>query len=200
MSRQRSDRASSAGEADERDRGGTDTAPRSRRSGSGTSDARRSSPTCCAASPSCRRRSAAPSAAPPTRPAGRSRRAIDARAAQRSRPRARCSARAGPGRRHAARPTRPPPVGRLHLITRTRQEIEDVFIGLGYRSRRAPRSSASTTTSTRSTSRRRTRPAETDTFYIEPAHDMFDPRRCCCASTPRRCRSARWRASRLRST
>ena len=69
-----------------------------------------------------------------------------------------------------------PAVGRLHLITRTRREIEDVFIGLGSTSPRVPRS-------------RRvyynfdalnflpTHPIrlETDTFYIKPADDLFDP-------------------------
>ena len=37
----------------------------------------------------------------------------------------------GARRRHA--PRRPAPRGRLHLITQIRREVEDVFLGLGYR-------------------------------------------------------------------
>ena len=40
----------------------------------------------------------------------------------------------------------------------------------------------------------------TDTFYVKPVDDIFDPETCCCACTPRRSRSARWSASRRRST
>ena len=61
----------------------------------------------------------------------------------------------GPGRHHA--PGDPlPALGRLHLITQTRREIEDVFIGLGFNVAEGPRSRPSTTTSTRSTSTSRT--------------------------------------------
>ena len=84
-----------------------------------------------------RPRSAAPSAAPPTRRAGR------------SRPR---SSRGGPSssapsstQRLAADvvdvtlPGSPAvPVGRLHLLTATRREIEDVFLGLGFRVAEGP--------------------------------------------------------------
>ena len=67
---------------------------------------------------------------------------------------------------------------------------------------RAPRSRPSTTTSTRSTTPS-THPSRlmTDTFYIKPVDGHLRSRdACCCACTPRRCRCARWRASRRRST
>jgi phenylalanyl-tRNA synthetase alpha chain len=67
-------------------------------------------------------------------------------------------------------------VGHLHVITRTRQEIEDVFIGLGYRIEEGPEVERvyynfdalnfSPTHPSRLT---------TDTFYIEPNHDVLDP-------------------------
>jgi phenylalanyl-tRNA synthetase alpha chain len=69
-----------------------------------------------------------------------------------------------------------PAVGRLHLITRTRREIEDVFVGLGYSVAEGPEVervyynfdalNVSPTHPSRLT---------TDTFYVEPAPDIFDP-------------------------
>jgi phenylalanyl-tRNA synthetase alpha chain len=69
-----------------------------------------------------------------------------------------------------------PEIGRLHLITRTRREIEDVFIGLGFRVADGPEVervyynfdalNVSPTHPSRLTS---------DTFYVEPAPDIFDP-------------------------
>ena len=50
-----------------------------------------------------------------------------------------------------------PTIGRLHLMTKTQREIEDVFIGLGFSIAEGPRSRPSITTSTRSTSRPRIR-------------------------------------------
>ena len=41
-------------------------------------------------------------------------------------------------RRHAARARRPSPVGRLHVITAMRREIEDIFLGLGFRVAEGP--------------------------------------------------------------
>jgi phenylalanyl-tRNA synthetase alpha chain len=67
-------------------------------------------------------------------------------------------------------------VGRLHLITRTRRDIEDVFIGLGYRIVEGPEVELvyynfdALNVSPTHPSR-----LETDTFYIEPAEDLFDP-------------------------
>ncbi|HWD65182.1 MAG TPA: phenylalanine--tRNA ligase subunit alpha [Solirubrobacteraceae bacterium] len=69
-----------------------------------------------------------------------------------------------------------PELGRLHLITRTRREIEDVFIGLGFRIAEGPEVervyynfdalNVSPTHPSRLLS---------DTFYVEPAPDIFDP-------------------------
>ena len=61
------------------------------------------------------------------------------------------------------------PAGHVHLITQTRRDIEDVFLGLGFQvAELTPRSSSSNTTSTPST-RTSTHPsrARTDTFYID---------------------------------
>jgi phenylalanyl-tRNA synthetase alpha chain len=67
-------------------------------------------------------------------------------------------------------------LGRLHLITRTRREIEDVFIGLGFRIAEGPEVervyynfdalNVSPTHPSRLMS---------DTFYVAPAPDIFDP-------------------------
>jgi phenylalanyl-tRNA synthetase alpha chain len=67
-------------------------------------------------------------------------------------------------------------VGHLHLITRTRQEIEDVFIGLGYRIEEGPEVER-VYYNFDALNFLPTHPSrlETDTFYIEPAHDLFDP-------------------------
>ncbi len=69
-----------------------------------------------------------------------------------------------------------PALGRLHLITRTRREIEDVFIGLGFRIAEGPEVervyynfdalNVSPTHPSRLMS---------DTFYVDPAPDIFDP-------------------------
>ena len=109
---------------------------------------------------------------------------------------------AGPHRRHAARrpaagdrapaPDDPAPGARSRTCSS----------GWASTSPRAPRSRPSTTTSTRSTTRA-THPSRllTDTFYVKPrGATSSTPTRRCCASTPRRCRSGRWRASRRRST
>ncbi len=74
-------------------------------------------------------------------------------------------------------PADPLPVqGRLHLLTRTWREIEDVFIGLGFKVAEGPEVervyynfdalNVAPTHPSRLT---------TDTFYIEPAPDIFDP-------------------------
>ena len=69
-----------------------------------------------------------------------------------------------------------PQIGRLHLITRTQREIEDVFVGLGFSVAEGPEVERvyynfdalnfSPTHPSRLT---------TDTFYIDPAQDIFDP-------------------------
>ncbi len=69
-----------------------------------------------------------------------------------------------------------PQIGHLHLITRTRREIEDVFIGLGFRVAEGPEVERvyynfdALNVSPTHPSR-----LMTDTFYIEPADDIFDP-------------------------
>ena len=67
-------------------------------------------------------------------------------------------------------------VGHLHLITRTRQEIEDVFVGLGYRIEDGPEVET-VYYNFDALNFLPTHPSrlETDTFYIEPARDLFDP-------------------------
>jgi phenylalanyl-tRNA synthetase alpha chain len=69
-----------------------------------------------------------------------------------------------------------PQIGRLHLITRTQREIEDVFVGLGFSVAEGPEVERvyynfdalnfSPTHPSRLT---------TDTFYLAPAQDIFDP-------------------------
>ncbi len=69
-----------------------------------------------------------------------------------------------------------PPPGGLHLITQTRREIEDVFIGLGFNVLEGPEvervyynfDALNTPV---------THPSRllTDTFYIKPVPDLFDP-------------------------
>ena len=107
------------------------TRARSRSCASGSSAARPSCPTCCAASPSCRPRSAAPSASA----ANEARQAIT-RSIEESQARlaeAELEQRLARDRVDVTLPGTPPqPVGRLHLLTATRREIEDVFLGLGF--------------------------------------------------------------------
>jgi phenylalanyl-tRNA synthetase alpha chain len=69
-----------------------------------------------------------------------------------------------------------PAVGRLHLITATRREIEDVFIGLGFNVAEGPEVET-VYYNFDALNHAPTHPARllTDTFYIEPAHDIFDP-------------------------
>jgi len=69
-----------------------------------------------------------------------------------------------------------PAIGRLHLMTKTRREIEDVFIGLGFNVAEGPEVEKvyynfdalnhSPTHPSRLT---------TDTFYVKPLSDIFDP-------------------------
>jgi phenylalanyl-tRNA synthetase alpha chain len=70
-----------------------------------------------------------------------------------------------------------PAIGRLHLITRTRREIEDVFIGLGFNVAEGPEVET-VYYNFDALNHAPTHPSRllTDTFYIKPAHDIFDPR------------------------
>jgi phenylalanyl-tRNA synthetase alpha chain len=66
--------------------------------------------------------------------------------------------------------------GRLHLITRTRREIEDVFIGLGFNVAEGPEVET-VYYNFDALNHAPTHPSRllTDTFYVKPAHDIFDP-------------------------
>jgi phenylalanyl-tRNA synthetase alpha chain len=69
-----------------------------------------------------------------------------------------------------------PLIGRLHLITQTRREIEDVFIGLGFNVAEGPEVET-VYYNFDALNHAATHPSRlmTDTFYIEPAPDIFDP-------------------------
>src|SRR5215469_8184855 len=69
-----------------------------------------------------------------------------------------------------------PAAGRLHLITRTWREVEDIFIGLGYTVAEGPEVER-VYYNFDALNVPVTHPSRlaTDTFYIEPAHDLFDP-------------------------
>ncbi len=70
-----------------------------------------------------------------------------------------------------------PAVGRLHLITSTRREIEDVFIGLGFSIAEGPEVET-VYYNFDALNHAPTHPSRlmTDTFYVKPAPDIFDPR------------------------
>lgn len=69
-----------------------------------------------------------------------------------------------------------PAAGRLHLITRTRREIEDVFIGLGFNVAEGPEVER-VYYNFDALNVAPTHPSRllTDTFYVEPATNLFDP-------------------------
>ena len=70
-----------------------------------------------------------------------------------------------------------PRLGSLHLITSTWREIEDVFLGLGYTIAEGPEVER-VYYNFDALNFDATHPSRlmTDTFYIEPTHDIFDPR------------------------
>jgi phenylalanyl-tRNA synthetase alpha chain len=69
-----------------------------------------------------------------------------------------------------------PHVGRLHLITQTRREIEDVFIGLGFNVAEGPEVET-VYYNFDALNHAPTHPSRllTDTFYVKPVTDIFDP-------------------------
>jgi phenylalanyl-tRNA synthetase alpha chain len=69
-----------------------------------------------------------------------------------------------------------PAIGRLHLMTKTRREIEDVFIGLGFNVAEGPEVET-VYYNFDALNHAPTHPARltSDTFYIKPLHDIFDP-------------------------
>jgi phenylalanyl-tRNA synthetase alpha chain len=69
-----------------------------------------------------------------------------------------------------------PAIGHLHLITQTRREIEDVFVGLGFRIEEGPDvETAYYNFDALNTPVTHPSRLESDTFYVKPAQDIFDP-------------------------
>ncbi len=108
----------------------------------------------------------------------------------------------------------PQPVGRLHLLTAMRRELEDIFLGLGFTVMEGPEIET-VRYNFDALNHSPTHPARarTDTFYVARAdllerpsrrrgsrHRRWPPRSSCCARTPRRCRCAQWRRTRRRCT
>jgi phenylalanyl-tRNA synthetase alpha subunit len=96
------------------------------------------------------------------------------------------------------------PVGPLHLVTATRREIEDVFMGLGFRIAEGPEIEY-VAYNFDALNHDVAHPARlpSDTFYL-PAGDGelpgHRPITGCCAPTPRPCRCGPWSCSRPPST
>ena len=69
-----------------------------------------------------------------------------------------------------------PQAGRLHLITQTRRDIEDVFIGLGFNVAEGPEvETAYYNFDALNTPVTHPSRLMTDTFYVKPVDDLFDP-------------------------
>ena len=69
-----------------------------------------------------------------------------------------------------------PQSGRLHLITQTRRDIEDVFIGLGFNVAEGPEvETAYYNFDALNTPVTHPSRLMTDTFYVKPVDDLFDP-------------------------
>ncbi len=69
-----------------------------------------------------------------------------------------------------------PEIGRLHLITRTRREIEDVFLGLGFNVAEGPEvERAYYNFDALNTPVTHPSRLLTDTFYVKPLDDLFHP-------------------------
>src|SRR5437660_5085038 len=69
-----------------------------------------------------------------------------------------------------------PQLGALHLITQTRRGIEDVFIGLGFSVAEGPEvETAYYNFDALNTPVTHPSRLTTDTFYVEPVEDLFDP-------------------------
>jgi phenylalanyl-tRNA synthetase alpha chain len=69
-----------------------------------------------------------------------------------------------------------PATGRLHLMTKTRREIEDVFLGLGFNVAEGPEVET-VYYNFDALNHAPTHPARllSDTFYVKPVGDIFDP-------------------------
>ena len=89
----------------------------------------------------------------------------------------------------------PQPVGRLHLLTQTRREIEDVFVGLGFSVARGPRGRVGLLQLRRAQPRPGAPGAGAHRHVLRRGRRQRTPTRSSCARTPRRCRSARCRST-----
>jgi phenylalanyl-tRNA synthetase alpha chain len=70
----------------------------------------------------------------------------------------------------------PPQLGALHLITQTRRELEDVFIGLGFSVAEGPEvETAYYNFDALNTPVTHPSRLMTDTFYVKPVEELFDP-------------------------
>ncbi len=70
----------------------------------------------------------------------------------------------------------PQPIGRLHLLTRTRRELEDIFLGLGFTVMEGPEvESVHYNFDALNHSPTHPARARTDTFYVERAKPAADP-------------------------
>jgi phenylalanyl-tRNA synthetase alpha chain len=69
-----------------------------------------------------------------------------------------------------------PAIGRLHLMTKTRREIEDVFVGLGFNVAEGPEVET-VYYNFDALNHAPTHPSrlQTDTFYLKPGGEIFDP-------------------------
>ena len=110
--------------------------------------------------------------------------------------------------------TPPQPVGRLHVLTATMRELEDIFLGLGFTVLEG-QEVETVHYNFDALNHSPTHPAraKTDTFYMRRTAEVSDGQAdmhggtveqvgvrglasrttWCCARTPRRCRSVRWR-------
>jgi phenylalanyl-tRNA synthetase alpha chain len=69
-----------------------------------------------------------------------------------------------------------PAIGRLHVMTAVRRELEDVFIGLGFNVVEGPEvETVYYNFDALNTARTHPSRLKTDTFYVAPAPDIFDP-------------------------
>ena len=101
----------------------------------------------------------------------------------------------------------PQPIGRLHVLTSTMRELEDIFLGLGFTVMEGPEvETVHYNFDALNHSPTHPARARTDTFYVEDPAGVggeaarSGPRSWSCGRTPRRCRCARWKRTRRRCT
>ena len=92
----------------------------------------------------------------------------------------------------------PQPIGRLHVLSATRRELEDIFLGLGFTVMEGPEvETVHYNFDALNHSPTHPARARTDTFYVQSPPGDSDSS---CVRTPRRCRCARWRRTRRHCT